>query len=220
MWIAVRRHPSAALLAGQLLAVLVMPALDDTVAGRATLGVLSMSLLAVAIWAVRYTPVLAWVALLFGLPAMAFTVAEAVAPQTDWVVLCSAILHVPFYFYVSWALIRYLYEDNRVTRDELFATGAAFTVVAWAFAYVYAAIQVIWPGSFVSPLSAEQSWFELLFMSFTNLTSVGLSDILPASDAARSVLMIQQVAGVLYVALVVARMVGLTARPRGPLVEE
>ena len=51
-------------------------------------------------------------------------------------------VHAPFYFYVSYAMIRYLFHDDRVTRDELFATGAAFTVVAWAFAYVYAAAQV------------------------------------------------------------------------------
>lgn len=211
-WTAVRRHPSALLLVGQLLLVLVFPMLDDTVQGRVVLGVLSMAIVATAMWAVRFTPALAWVALVFGLPAMGFAVAEAITPDVGWVVLCSALLHVPFYFYVSWAMIRYLYEDDRVTRDELFAVGAAFTVVAWAFAYVYAAIQVISPGSFVGPGGDTQSWFGLLFLSFTNLTSVGLSDILPATDPARAVLMVQQVAGVLYVALVVARLVGLNAR--------
>ena len=60
--------------------------------------------------------------------------------------LASAAFHVPFYFFVSYAMIRYLFHDDVVTRDELFAVGAAFTVVAWAFAYVYAAAQVIWPG--------------------------------------------------------------------------
>ena len=71
------------------------------------------------------------------------------SPTTDWIVLTSALFHAPFYFFVSYAMIRYLFHDDRVTRDELFATGAAFTVVAWGFAYVYAAAQVLWPGSFV-----------------------------------------------------------------------
>ena len=91
-------------------------------------------------------------------------------------------VHVPFYFYVSYAMIRYLFHDDRVTRDELFATGAAFTVVAWAFAYVYAAAQVLWPGSFVgatAPTSSRGS--SLLYLSFTTLTSVGLSDVLPST---------------------------------------
>jgi hypothetical protein len=108
-------------------------------------------------------------------------------------------------------MIRYLFVDDRVTRDELFATGAAFTVVAWGFAYLYAAAQVLWPGSFIGAGGpGDRSWFDLLFLSFTTLTSVGLSDVVPVLPNARSLVMIEQVAGVLYVALVVARLVGLT----------
>ena len=50
----------------------------------------------------------------------------------------------------------------------------------------------------------------MLFLSFTTLTSVGLSDITPMLPHARSVVIIEQVAGVMYVALVVSRLVGLT----------
>ena len=108
-------------------------------------------------------------ALLLGVPAMVFAVLEAVEPDTDWIVLTSALVHAPFYFYVSYAMIRYLFHDDRVTRDELFATGAAFTVVAWAFAYVYAAAQVALARARSSARTArtQQPWFELLFLSFT-----------------------------------------------------
>jgi hypothetical protein len=136
---------------------------------------------------------------------------ESVQAGNDAVVLVSACVHVPFYGYVSYAMVRYLFHDDRVTRDELFATGAAFTVVAWAFAYLYAGAQVLWPGSFGDAAGpGYQPWFELLFLSFTTLTSVGLSDIVPLGAHARSFVMVEQVAGVLYVALVVARLVGLT----------
>ena len=120
---------------------------------------------------------------------------------------------MPFYLYVSYAMIRYLFHDDRVTRDELFATGAAFTVVAWAFAYIYAAVQVLDPGSFVNYTDAggDLPWFELLYLSFTTLTSVGLSDVIAVQNHARSVVMVEMLAGVLYVALVIARLVGLTA---------
>jgi ion channel len=140
-----------------------------------------------------------------------FSILEAFVPDQDWVVLTSALLHAPFYFYISYGMIRYLFQDDRVTRDELYATGAAFTVVAWGFAYVFVAGQVVWPGSFVGAGGkATHTFFDLLFLSFTNLTSVGLSDVLPIDGHARSLVMIEQVAGVLYVALVVARLVGLT----------
>ena len=208
-------HPSGILLGGQLSVVLLYPFLDGSTAGRAVLGVAQMTLVFTAVMAVRRTPALSWVGILLGGPAMVFAVLEAVEPDVDWVVLTSAVFHVPFYLFVSYAMIRYLFHDDRVTRDELFATGAAFTVVAWAFAYIYAAVQVLDPGSFVNYAGPDDlPWFELLYLSFTTLTSVGLSDVIPVMDHARSVVMVEQLAGVLYVALVIARLVGLTAAAR------
>ena len=152
----------------------------------------------------------AWVALTLGAPAAVFTVAEALATDTGWVILTSALLHAPFYFYVSYSMVRYVFHDDRVTRDELYATGAAFTVVAWGFAYVYAAVQVVWPDSFAGAgTEGARSWFELLYLSFSVLTSVGLSDVVPVGAHARSLVAVEMVAGVLYVALVVSRLVGL-----------
>ena len=197
--------------------MLIYPFLDDSTAGRAVVGVVQMAVVLIAVWAVRATPVLSWVAVVLGRPAMVFTVLEAVSPDVDWIVLASAAFHVPFYFFVSYAMVRYLFHDDEVTRDELYAVGAAFTVVAWAFAYVYAAAQVIWPGSFIgygADAGADVAWFELLFLSFTTLTSVGLSDVYPVLDHARSLVMVEQVAGVLYVALVIARFVRRSPAPR------
>ena len=208
---AARSHPSAVLLFGQLLAVLAYPFFDDAAPGRALLAVVGTGLVAVALWAVRRSPALTWMALLLGGPAIVFSVLEAVLPDTAWVTLTSALLHAPFYFYISYGMIRYLFHDDKVTRDELYATGAAFTVVAWGFAYVFAAVQVIWPGSFVAyDGEGPRTWFELLFLSFTTLTSVGLSDVIPVLPNARAFVMVEQVVGVLYVALVIARLVGLT----------
>ena len=209
-------HPSAALLVCQLLAVLLYPFLSDAWLGRAGLGVVSMLVVGLALWAVRRTPALNLIAFALGLPALVFTVLDAAFPHDDVIGLISALLHGAFYFYVSYAMIRYLFHDDRVTRDELFATGAAFTVVAWGFAYVFAAVQIIWPGSFVTPGEATdpRGWFELLYLSFTTLTSVGLSDVAPTLSHARSVVMLEQLAGVMYVGLVVARLVGLTINRR------
>ena len=69
------------------------------------------------------------------------------------VILWSSVLHAVFYFYTSFALLRYMFLDRFVTTDELWATGATFTVVAWAFAYTFMAVQVIWPGSFTAAIA-------------------------------------------------------------------
>lgn len=205
-----RAHPSAVLLIGQLVFVLAYPFFDDTVLGRAMLGVVHLFVVVAALAAVRRTSALTWVAVLLGAPAVVLTFAEAAQPDSNAIVLASAAFHVPFYFYVSYAMIRYVFHDENVSRDELYATGAAFTVVAWAFAYIFAACQAAWPGSFADAGGAgDQSWYELLFLSFTTLTSVGLSDIVPVGAHARSFLMVEAIAGVFYVALVVARIVSL-----------
>ena len=68
-----------------------------------------------------------------------------------------------------------------ITRDELYAVGATFTLVAWAFAYTFVVCQAIYPGSFTAAIdpAADRTWMELLFLSFTTLSSTGLSDVVP-----------------------------------------
>lgn len=122
-----------------------------------------------------------------------------------------------FYFYAAGSLIAYMLADFTITRDELFAVGATFTLLAWAFAHLYLVTQIIWPGSFTAAVHAgsPRSWIELLFLSFTTLSSTGLSDVIPVRPHARSFVMIEQVAGLAYVAMIVSWMVGLTvARAR------
>jgi hypothetical protein len=211
------QQPSAVLLAAQLAAVLLFPFIEGTALGRAIISTLGLVILFLAVRAVQATSALTWIAVLIGLPIVVVTIWEVVDPLNAPVLFTSSVLHAIFYFYTSIALLRYMFMDRIVTRDELWATAATFTVVAWAFAYTFMAVQVVWPGSFIAALDAEapRTWFELLFLSFTNLTSVGLSDITPVLPHARSWVMIEQVAGLLYVALVISRIVGLTvARQR------
>jgi hypothetical protein len=207
----VRDTPSAALLFVQLCGVLAYPFMEGTRPGRAAFSVLGIAVLGLAILAVRRTPSVTWVSGIVAVPAVALLVAQLFSSAT-WLTPWSAVFESTLYFYAAIALIRYMFADHEVTNDELWAVGATFTLVAWAFAYVYVVIQAVTPGSFTAAVDPEQArtWVELLFLSFTTLSSTGLSDVIPITAFSRSVLMIEQLAGVLYVAMVVARMVGLT----------
>jgi hypothetical protein len=114
----VARHPSAWLLLAQLAGVVAYPFLDQSRVGSAVLGVMSMIAVGLALWVVRSTPALTVIAVCLGAPAVVMTVLEAVLYTEQWVTLTSALLHAPFYFYVSYSLIRYLFHDDRVTTDE------------------------------------------------------------------------------------------------------
>lgn len=215
-WTFLQRNPSALLLTVQLLGVVLYPFVDAP-GGRALLGLFGLLVLILAVWTVRTTPALTWVAILLGIPVAVLTIAEAAVPASREIAFVSGVLHAAFYFYTSYGLIRYMFRDRFVTTDELFATGATFTVVAWAFAYLYVAVQAVWPGSFIAAVEpfGQRTWVELLYLSFTTLTSTGLSDIVPVIAQARSVVMIEMVAGMLYIVLVLSRVVGLTlARQR------
>jgi hypothetical protein len=211
--------PSGVLLGVQLAGLIVYPFMETATLGefrtfgRALFGLFGLLVLFLAVRAVRATPALTWVAAVIGVPVVVLTVGEALWAENNTVVFWSSVFHAIFYFYTGYALLRYMFADNWVTRDELLATGATFTVVAWGFAYLYFAIQFIWPNSFTIYGEAEpgtRTWFELLYLSITTMTSTGLSDILAVTPHTRSFVLLQQIAGMLYVALVVARLVGLT----------
>lgn len=212
----VRDHPSGVLLATQLIGIVVYPFLDDRVVGRTLFQLFSLVVLGLAVMLVRSTPALSWVSIGLGVPLVVLTILELVRPDLTPVLLASAVLHAAFYAYTAYALIRYMFHDDRITSDELIATGATFTVGAWAWAYLYAAVQLAAPGSFTAAIDpeAQRTWMELLFLSVTTLTSTGLSDIVPVKPHARSAVMLEQIVGMLYLALVVARVTALTVLPR------
>jgi hypothetical protein len=210
-----RREPSALLLAAQLAAVLLYPLMEGSEVGRALFSVFGIAILGLVVLAIRSSPGLTWVAVLLGLPATVLLLVQAVTGNEDLLPYSSAFEAV-LYFSAAGALIAYMLADHEVTRDELFAVGATFTLVAWAFAYSYTVCQAIEPGSFTAAIdpTGERSWMELLFLSFTTLTSTGLSDVTPVKPFARSLVMIEQLAGLAYVAMVVSRLVALTVLRR------
>jgi hypothetical protein len=206
-----RREPSAILLAAQLASVLLYPFLEGDGVGRALFSVLGIAILGLVLLAVRSSPFHTWVGLLLALPATGLLLIQA-ATGSDDLLPYSSVAEALLYLYAAGALIAYMLADHEITRDELFAVGATFTLVAWAFAYIYVVCQAIQPGSFVAAIEpeAERTWMELLFLSFTTLSSTGLGDVVPVEPFARALVMLEQLAGVAYIAVVVSRLVGLT----------
>ncbi|HEU5106729.1 MAG TPA: potassium channel family protein [Solirubrobacterales bacterium] len=211
-----KRQPSAVLLAAQLAAILIYPFLEEGAAGRAIFSVFGIAILGLVVLAVRSSSALTWVSVLLALPATVLLLIQAVTGDDALLPYSSAFESV-LYFYAGGALLFYMLEDHEITRDELYAVGATFTLVAWAFAYAYVVCQAIEPESFTAAVDPRdaRTWMELLFLSFTTLTSTGLSDVVPVKPFARSLVMIEQLAGLGYVAMVVSRLVGLTLRATG-----
>ena len=210
-----RRHPSAILLVVQLAGLVLYPFLETTHAGPLALGAFGIVVLIITTRMVRRTPGLTWISVCIALPAIVMLVLQA-AWDMHWLLPWSATLEALFYFYAAGSLIAYMSEDAHATSDELFAAGATFTLLAWGFAYLYVALQVWHPGSFLAAINPEapRTWTELMFLSFALLTSTGIGDVVPVRPVARAFAILEMFAGLMYLAAVVSRLIGLTLHRR------
>jgi hypothetical protein len=211
-----RRHPSAWLLLVQLGGVLLYPVMEGTAGGRALFGAFGILVLALALWVVNRSPLRLWFALALGVPSVVLSLLAAIT-DNNLLYTLAHLLESALYFYTAGSLMAYMLQDHEVSSDELFAAGATFTLLAWAFAFAFSVCQQWYPGSFIAAVNPEQprTWMELLFLSFSLLSGVGLSDIVPVQAQARALVMLEQFAGVMYIALVVSRLIGLTTLKMG-----
>ncbi|AGG89533.1 MULTISPECIES: ion channel [Rhodanobacter] len=210
------RHPSAILLLVQLSGLLLYPFIEHTRPARALFGAFGVLVLGLAISMVRRTRGRAWISAGIALPAVLLNVLDLtldMPPLRPW----WAALEAVFYFYAAGCLIAYMLGDRRATTDELFAAGATFTLLVWAFTYVFVLCQTLQPGCFAAAVNpqAPRSWTELLFLSFALLSSTGIGDVIPITVHARAAASLEMFAGVMYIALVVSRLIGLTLLRRG-----
>lgn len=201
--------PSRMLLLVQLAAVLLYPWFDGP-GGHLVLSAISVGVLSAAVLMVRRSPRETWIA--FAL-AVAGVVAFALYRMTGGKVLgvIGAIGYAAAYFYSAVALISYMMQDERTSVDEMWAAGATFMLFAEAYAWLFMALQLVRPDAFVIPGGAPGplSWVQLLFLSSSNFSATGLSDIYPAIPQARMLLVVEQWNGVMYIAIVVARLAGM-----------
>jgi hypothetical protein len=211
----VRYHPSAFLLAAQLLNLFLYARFHGIHSGRASLNAFSVLVLALAVWVVNRSPALNWIAWVIAAPAFLLSILSAVFVDAR-LLAGASLLEAALYFYAAASLIAYMMQDYRVTIDELFAAGATFTLIAWGFAHAYLVCQMWYPGSFGGQTNPGEprTFLELLFLSFTTLSAVGLGDILPITPEARVLVMLEEFAGVFYIAVVVSRLIGLTILSR------
>lgn len=206
-----KTHPSAFLLAAQLLSLVLYAAFGGNSSGRALLGALGVLILILVVWVIQRSPAINWIAWVLVAPAIVLSLLSILFLDPS-LLIWSALLEAVLYFYAAGSLVAYMMKDYRVTPDELFAAGATYTLLAWGFAYAYLVCQAWFPGSFIGIIDPEQprTFLELLFLSFTNLTATGLGDILPVTSPARILVMLEQFSGIGYVAVVVSRLIGLT----------
>lgn len=123
---------------------------------------------------------------------------------------------LPLVALLSVGILRYVFTRKELTVDGLFATIAVYMLIALLFAQVYLLL-IDWnPASFHLPADIAGRPRQLLhsdmvYFSMITLATVGYGDILPVSEAARSLAVMEAVVGQFYVAIIVAVFVGMYA---------
>jgi hypothetical protein len=209
-----RRHPSAILLLAQLLGMLLYPFLEQTRYGHVAFNAFGILILTFTIRMVHRTPGPTWISVAMAVPIIALLTAQMLF-ELPHLVAWSSGLEALFYFYAAGSLIAYMLEDRRVTTDELYAAGATFTLLGWGFTHLYLGVQALAPHSFGAAVNPElpRTWTELNYLSFALLSSTGIGDVIPLTVHARALASIEMFVGLIYLAAVVARLIGLTMQP-------
>lgn len=112
---------------------------------------------------------------------------------------------------ITWVVARAVYEPGRITYHRVLGSVVLYLTIGLLFVALYALVGVLIPGAFnglsISPRVSLPS--DLVYFSFTTLTTVGYGDISPVHPLARSLANVEAIIGQLYPATLLARLVSL-----------
>lgn len=115
---------------------------------------------------------------------------------------------------VSASLFAYLGRRGQITRDRILISVSLYFLLGLTWFALYNVINLLQPGSFSeagTPLTGITHWSTMLYFSLTTLTTLGYGDIVAIKPMARMLATLEASAGVLYIAITVARLVAAQA---------
>ena len=110
-------------------------------------------------------------------------------------------------------LLRYVLGPETMTLDKLFGGAAAYLLLGLLWCYLYALVEHLAPGSFDGLPSGLPHVADMVFLSFGTLTTGGLADIVPRGKMVHALVILEELTGTLFMAVVVARLVAAYRRP-------
>ena len=154
-----------------------------------------------------------WItALALAIPAVALNTVHAFRPDPQ-IALPMLIFTILFLVLTLVSLLRAVVRAERVTHDTIYGALSVYLLMAIAWAAAYLLLVTIHPGAIVMDAARHPNhgmdWSDCVFYSFVTLTSQGYGDIVPMTAQARSLSILEAVSGTMYVAVLVARLVGL-----------
>lgn len=108
--------------------------------------------------------------------------------------------------------LRFAMGATRIDAEHLYAALSAYLLAGIFFGLFYFALEQIGPGTFSG--LGEFSRMSAFYFSFVTLATLGYGDIVPRTDVARGLAIVEGVGGQLFLAVLVARLVSLYSRDK------
>jgi voltage-gated potassium channel len=109
--------------------------------------------------------------------------------------------------------LRFAMGGTKVDAEHLCAALSAYLLAGIYFGLLYWVLEQIRPGMFVAASNFSRTG--AIYFSFVTLATLGYGDIVPRTDVARGLAIVEGVGGQLFLAVLVARLVSLYSRPAG-----
>lgn len=128
-------------------------------------------------------------------------------------------LWIMYFLLLGVMLVQRVFSDEEVNVFRIQGAVAAYILFGLMFAFGYTLIFTVDPMAFnmVDRLQAEdhQAGFHFVYFSFVTLCTLGYGDITPVSNIAQSVAILEALFGILFPAILIARLVGLASSKKG-----
>jgi hypothetical protein len=113
--------------------------------------------------------------------------------------------------YCIYCVLQYVLHSARITRDQIYAGISAYLMLGFAFGSIYYLVNILNPGGFALNSAAldQNRTPDMMYFSFVTLATLGYGDITPVSKTARALAELEALAGMLYIAIFMARLVSL-----------
>lgn len=183
--------------------------IEPTPLGRITITCVNAFLVVATVVSVGRTTFSFVLAMLLAGPALAYQWI-ALRAGDPHALLMSRWLGVALYATAIGYLMRYVFQRKVMTADKLFGAASMYLLIGVFWAFLYALVDTYYPGSFTSGgQRTTPGFFDLVYFSFTVLTSTGFGDLAPLGRQARGICTVEQIVGSLFVAILIARLAGV-----------
>jgi uncharacterized membrane protein len=109
-------------------------------------------------------------------------------------------------------ILDHLLTAQKVNADLVMGGACAFVLIGFFWAHLYYLLDFFHPHSFKGLEKFEDDFLDYIYYSFVTLTTAGYGDVIPVTNQARGLTILEAIIGQLYLAIMVARLVGSHAQ--------